>query len=70
MKKYCAKHPYPTQDKAAKAMHNAMSRGGKKRAYSGLKVGAYKCDACGHYHWGHYGTNATPKRKLKHARSV
>lgn len=65
--KFCAKHPYPTADKARKAMHSAIARRGKKTNHPGMKVTTYKCAVCDQYHWGHYSTRTTPKRKRKDA---
>lgn len=61
---WCAKVPYASAAEASAAAHLTLKRrGNKSRPGDGLKVSAYKCEACGQYHWGHWGNKATPKRK-------
>lgn len=61
----CFKTPYETAAEATSAMHTTLKRRGHSsdKHTTGLKVSAYKCKTCGMYHWGHYGTKRTPKRK-------
>lgn len=54
-KRICWKHQHKTEKEARRHMIRRMQKDGKKH---GSKVQVYRCEVCGHWHFGHHRDNA------------